>query len=164
MSGRAPTRIGPATPDPPAGPPVAACVIAAGLAAAGLLTGCGTPNQRVIRVTSDPPGARVWLNDTEIGVTPAEAAFRFHGVYDVRLRLEGYEPVREGRQTPAPVWEWPGLDLVAYALPGAFRNMVEWHFELEPAKERTMSRRELDRDLLDNALGLRARAENPDDR
>jgi len=56
------------------------------LIAAAALVGCGTANQRVIRVTSDPPGARVWLNDTEIGVTPAEAAARFPGASDGRLR------------------------------------------------------------------------------
>ena len=138
--------------------PHAACAC---LIAVAPLIGCGTANQRVIRVTSDPPGARVWLNDTEIGITPAEAAFRFHGVYDVRLRLDGHEPVREGRQARAPVWEWPGLDLVAFALPQTFRNTIEWHFDLEPVKERTMSEGELDRELLDNALGLRTSAQNP---
>lgn len=101
------------------------------ISAVCLLGGLGGCLERTIRVTSDPPGALVWLNDVEIGRTPAEARFKFYGTYDVRLELAGYEPVHEGREAVAPLHEYPGPDVIASAWPGRIRNTVEWHFELE---------------------------------
>lgn len=107
------------------------CLVRAGLAGATLLlAGC---LERTIRVTSDPPGALVWLNDTEIGRTPAEARFKFYGVYDVRLELAGYEPVHEGREAVAPFYEYPGPDAIASAIPARIHNVVQWHFDLTPS-------------------------------
>lgn len=118
--------------------------------------------QRRIRVTSEPPGAVVWLNDTEIGRTPAEAEFTFYGSYDVRLELEGYAPVHEARRTPAPFYEYPGPDLIAEILPHTFENIVAWHFDLEPTPERTAPPEELEADLLGRARELRGRTESGD--
>ncbi len=56
------------------------------LAAAAGLTGCV---ERTITVTSDPSGALVYLNDTEIGRTPVTVPFTFYGTYDVRLEHDG---------------------------------------------------------------------------
>ncbi len=51
-----------------------------------LCTGC---IERLITVSSQPPGALVYLNDEEVGRTPVTVPFRFYGVYDVRLEHEG---------------------------------------------------------------------------
>ena len=59
--------------------------------------GCGR-QERVIEITSEPAGAVVWLNDRELGRTPVQTEFLFFGVYDVRLALEGYEPVVTSRE------------------------------------------------------------------
>ncbi|MEM0983155.1 MAG: PEGA domain-containing protein [Planctomycetota bacterium] len=130
------------------------------LLALSLLAACSQPNQRIIRVTSEPPGARVWLNDSEIGVTPAEATFEYYGVYDVRLRLDGYEPIRTGKKAYAPIREYPGIDLIADLSPISFEHVTEWHFDLEPMRERTQPLERLERELLVNALGLRERTQN----
>ena len=53
----------------------------------GCLTGAGCV-QRMIKITSDPPGALVRLNDEEVGRTPVTVPFTFYGVYDVRLHRE----------------------------------------------------------------------------
>ncbi len=55
------------------------------LAAVCMLGGCV---ERLITVKSKPAGAIVYLNDEEIGRTPATVPFRFYGVYDVRLEAE----------------------------------------------------------------------------
>jgi hypothetical protein len=103
------------------------------LALVGLaLTACG-PAQRRIIVTSEPTGARVHLNDIDVGVTPVEVDFTFFGVYAVRLRKDGYEPLVTSREAEAPVHEWPGIDLIALAIPGQEVTELRWHFELEPA-------------------------------
>lgn len=125
-----------------------------------MLPGC---LQRRIRVTSEPPGAIVWVNDTEIGRTPAETTFTFYGDYDVRLELDGFEPVHEMRRAKAPLYEYPGPDLIAAALPIRFRNVVQWHFVLEPALEKTLSPDELESSLIERARRARRQAEGSAD-
>lgn len=104
-------------------------------AAAGsvaVLSGC---LERTISVTTEPPGALVWINDVEVGRTPLESDFTFYGVFDVRIRREGYEPILTTVKANAPVQEWPGIDLVAEALPVRFNNVVRWHWVLTPVAE-----------------------------
>ncbi|GAB4548040.1 MAG: hypothetical protein Tsb0013_08300 [Phycisphaerales bacterium] len=99
--------------------------------AALMLVGCGTQSRRII-VTSEPSGARVHLNDVDVGVTPVEVDFTYFGVYDVRLRKDGYEPVWESMDAEAPLHEWPGIDLIAMAIPGDEITELRWHFVLAP--------------------------------
>ncbi|MBX3322509.1 MAG: PEGA domain-containing protein [Phycisphaeraceae bacterium] len=121
-----------------------------------VLTGC---IQRRIVVTSDPPGAIVWLNDTEIGRTPAETAFTYYGRYDVRLELPGYQSLHTSRRTRAPFHEYPGPDLVATVIPHRFSTVIEWHFELEPFPESVVDAAEFERGVIDRARALRAQTE-----
>ena len=109
---------------------------------------------RKIRVTAEPPGATVWLNDVEIGRTPAEADFTFYGRYDIRLEKDGYEPLTTSRKAGAPFWQWPGPDLIAEAIPLRFDDVVEWHFELAPALETTTDPATLDAELIERARRL----------
>ncbi|MEM9166765.1 MAG: PEGA domain-containing protein [Planctomycetota bacterium] len=94
-----------------------------------LLTGC---LERTITITSEPPGALVHLNDVELGRTPVTTEFRYFGVYDVRLAREGYEPVATARETGVPIWEYPGIDLLAILAPWRVQTSIEWEFALQP--------------------------------
>ena len=118
------------------------------------MTGCV---ERRIRVTSSPAGARVWINDQQVGTTPVETRFTFYGGYDVRVELPGYESINELRQAKAPLYEYPGPDLVATALPFDFKPMVEWHFDLEQVEEATDPEGARE-NLLDRAAKLRQQA------
>lgn len=93
------------------------------------LTGC---LHRRIFVTSDPPGATVYLNDVEVGRTPVEVDFTYFGVYDVRLRKPGYEPITTSEKASAPVYEWPGIDLLAEAIPADITTEIRWSYTLTP--------------------------------
>lgn len=88
--------------------------------------------ERTITVTSEPPGAIVTLNDVQIGRTPVTTEFRYFGVYDVRLRKDGYEPLVTSRETTTPLWEYPGIDILAILAPWRVKTSIEWDFELEP--------------------------------
>ena len=134
-----------------------ATIRSAALCAAGLLTLTGCVDRK-IRVTSEPSGARVWLNDIEIGSTPTEADFKFYGRYDVRLEKPGYEPLWLDKKAYAPVWQWPGLDIAAEMLPTRLDDVVEWHFELEPTLESTTDPDTLRAGLLERAGALREQA------
>ncbi len=94
-----------------------------------LLGGC---LERTVKVTSEPPGAVVWVNNVEVGRTPVETGFTFYGKYDVRLRREGYEPVAVVQDVNAPFYEYPPVDLLAEAIPVTIRTRREWHYELSP--------------------------------
>jgi hypothetical protein len=89
--------------------------------------------RRTISVTTTPPGAIVFLNDREIGRTPCDVEFLHYGVYDLRLRLEGYEPVVGSGRADAPVWDFIGADFFAELVPARLESRVEWHFDLEPS-------------------------------
>jgi hypothetical protein len=88
--------------------------------------------RRVIDITSDPPGARVWVNDREAGRTPCTIEFTHYGRYDVRLRREGFEPVVGFGDADAPVWDFVGCDLVSEVIPARFESRVRWHFTMIP--------------------------------
>lgn len=130
-------------------PATALCLLAA-LAAPGCL-------ERKISITSEPPGALVWVNDVEVGRTPAETDFVFYGDYDVRVRLEGYEPIRTHMKARAPWYECPPFDLVATAIPARIENVVRWHFVLEKPAGAGQEPEKTEQDLLDRAREMRER-------
>jgi hypothetical protein len=96
------------------------------------LAGCV---ERRMVITSEPQGALVTLNDVEVGETPCEVDFTYFGVYDVRLKKEGFEPLATKAEAKAPFHEWPVVDLVALAVPVKKSTKIEWHFVLEAATE-----------------------------
>lgn len=102
--------------------------------AAALLGGCV---QRRIVITTEPTDALVYLNDVEVGRTPLEVDFTYYGVYDLRIRKQGYEPLVTSREAKAPFYEWPGIDLVALAIPVRKETVIRWHFDLEPESQDT---------------------------
>ncbi len=133
--------------------PILACITSA-FACAGCL-------ERRLHVTSDPPGATVWANDVELGVTPLDAEFTFYGDYDVRVWLDGHEPIVTRMRAVQPLHEYPPFDLVATVIPARFEHVVRWHFTLSPTPEATMPREQLEQELLDRARDLRSRATDP---
>lgn len=122
-------------------------LVAAALAAAAALPGC---TRRTIEVTSTPPGAVVWLNDQQVGRTPVAVDFTHFGNYDVRLKLDGYEPISTNRRAAAPLHEVPPIDLPASALP--IHHRVVWHFDLVAATPPAPAA------LIDRAAALRRQA------
>ncbi|MEO0511542.1 MAG: PEGA domain-containing protein [Planctomycetota bacterium] len=127
------------------------------VAAVAALPGC---LRRKIRITSDPPGAVVFLNQRPIGVTPAEAAFTFYGRYDVRLEAGGHEPLKTARTAHAPPWEWPVIDLAFELVPFPVEHTVAWHFELEPTPPRgSAAIRAREEALLEDADEIRSLTE-----
>lgn len=127
------------------------------LLAAALLPACV---KRTISITSEPPGALVYLNDVELGRTPVDADFTFFGTYDVRLNLDGYEPLVTKKDAVAPFYEYPGPDLIAEAMPFNIHTHLKWHFTLEPTPESQLSREEMEAQLIARANELRTRLRN----
>ncbi len=123
-----------------------------------LAAGAGCVERRM-HLTSDPSGARVYLNDRDVGVTPCEVDFTWFGVYDVRLTKPGYEPLITTREAEAPLHEVPPFDLAALLLPGTKRTHIEWHFELEPVHDDPGALLERARELRERTKAERDEAE-----
>lgn len=105
--------------------------------------------RRTIRITTEPPGALVWLNHREIGRTPVEAEFTHYGTYDLLIKKKGWEPLIGAMPTGFRIRGTPGVDLMLEVLPIRTHDLVEWHIQLVPR----------DRDhaaLLNRAAELRA--------
>jgi hypothetical protein len=116
---------------------------------------CAGCVSRSIVIDSDPPGAQVWLNDVPLGRTPVESDFKFYGTYDVRLQLEGYEPLITSAEAKAPLYEQPGIDLLAAPFP--LRNRVAWNFKLTPLPE-VSDRKGTEQAAIERAKQLRQRS------
>lgn len=123
-----------------------------------VLPGCLT---RRITVTSNPAGATVWLNDAEVGRTPLSTDFTYYGDYDVRVKLEGYEPINQRMTAQAPLHEIPPFDLMAEAMPTKIDHEVKWHFDLVPSLESSMPREQYEKELLERATDLSTKVERP---
>lgn len=94
-------------------------------------TGCV---QRTLTVRTDPPGALVYLNDQEIGRTPVTRNFTWYGVYDLEIRLEGYESIKSTAPVIAPWWQWVPFDFFAEAF--MVTDKQELFYTLRPPSAR----------------------------
>ena len=96
-----------------------------------LTTGCVT---RRVLITSDPPGAIVYRNGVYLGPTPVEESFVYYGKYRYRLVKDGFEPLDETQDIPAPWYELPGIDFLSETLyPFTVRDIRPLHYKLQPA-------------------------------
>ena len=122
------------------------------LALCGAATGCRT--ERVIRVTSDPPGARIRLDDTEVGTTPARIEFDHYGVRRITLYKEGYHTHSEQIELDPPWYSRFPLDLVSeILLPFGWKDKRRYHVALEAGEERM--KQPLLRSVIERAAFLR---------
>ena len=95
-----------------------------------LLAGCV---ERRLTINTEPQGARVILNDQEIGVSPVTVPFNWYGDYWVRLSKDGYEALDTHRQLKSPLHDRFPFDFVAEVLyPGQIVDAYEWTFALAP--------------------------------
>jgi hypothetical protein len=89
--------------------------------------------ERTMQVTTNPPGALVYMNNQEVGRTPLRRDFTWYGNYDVQVRAEGYETLDTNTWVTAPWWQWPPFDLVAELLPIRLKDERRVSYALEPA-------------------------------
>ena len=111
-------------------------VVAALMVGAALCTGCTGRVARTITIETIPPGAVVWLNDNEVGRTPVTAPFTWYGVYNIRMELDGYEPLVINERVAAPWYQWMPVDLAfETVVPGTRYDRHRFGpYELSPAK------------------------------
>jgi hypothetical protein len=99
------------------------------LAAAACSQGC---LEREMTITSQPPGALVYVSDVEVGRTPVTRPFTWYGDYDIILRMERYKTLSTHAQINPPPQEIPPLDLLCEIAPWTIRDRRYLDFKLEP--------------------------------
>jgi hypothetical protein len=98
-----------------------------------LLLGASGCVQRRFTVRTNPPGAVLYVDDNEIGVTPASHDFVYYGVRKIRLVKDGYETLTVLQPIPAPWYQFIGLDFITENLiPGEIRDERVLDFQMQP--------------------------------
>lgn len=93
-------------------------------------TGCV---ERRLTVRTDPPGARVYIDDYEIGTSPCSTHFTYYGTRKIRLVKDGFRTKTIYQPIPPPWYQIPPLDFVAENLvPGTIRDQRTLMYQLEP--------------------------------
>jgi len=100
----------------------------AGLLVATLLTaGCV---ERRMTVRTNPPGAVVYVDHKEVGVSPASYHFVHYGTSQIRLVKDGYQTKTVVYKITPPVYQWFMIDLLAELAPFQIKDEHEITFEL----------------------------------
>lgn len=84
-------------------------VVVAALCLCAVQTGC---LRRRLTIRSNPPGARVFVDNYEIGRTPCSTDFIYYGTRQIRLVKDGYETLTVQQPIPAPWYDIPPIDFV----------------------------------------------------
>ncbi len=93
-------------------------------------SGCVT---RRMTVRSNVPGAQVYVDNYEIGRTPASTDFTYYGRRNIRLVKDGFETLTVEQPVQPPWYQWPGLDFVFENVwPLEIRDERQFAFELKP--------------------------------
>jgi hypothetical protein len=107
-----------------------------------LLAGAsGCRAQRELVINSDPPGARIRLDDVLLAEkTPAHIPFKDYGVRRVTLYLDGYVTYSEAVEVKPPWYGYFPLDFVSEILiPVGWRDRHRLRVKLEPGDTRVES-------------------------
>jgi len=91
--------------------------------------------RRRFTVRTNPPGAVLYVDNQEIGVTPVATKFTYYGTREIRLEKDGYEPVVQLHQFRTPWYQYPPLDFISENLvPWEIRDQRELDFEMVPLR------------------------------
>ena len=89
--------------------------------------------RRRLTIRTNPPGALVYVDDQEIGVTPVSTGFTYYGTRKFTVMRDGYETVTEKVTFSPPWYQFPPLDFIAENLwPHEVRDEREVQFDLVP--------------------------------
>jgi hypothetical protein len=114
----------------PAGRTSAAKLAVTAACVAACLAGCVT---RRMTVRTNVPGAQVYVDNYEIGRTPASTDFTYYGTRNIRVVKDGFETLTVQQPVTAPWYQIPGLDFVAENVwPFEIRDERQYSYDLQP--------------------------------
>ena len=93
----------------------------------------GCVERRMI-VRTNPPGALLYVDDYEVGITPCATSFIYYGTRKIRLVKDGYETLVINQPIPAPWYEYFPADFVAEnVVPAHIRDIRVLTYDMHPA-------------------------------
>lgn len=90
--------------------------------------------RRMATVTTDPPGADLYVNGVYRGKTPVEVPYDWNWFYDYRLEKKGYEALCVRERFYAPGKHVVPLDFGAQVAPVKSREAQWRHYVLKPER------------------------------
>jgi hypothetical protein len=103
------------------------------MAAVVVLATAGGCVERRMTIRSNPPGALVYVDDYEIGITPVSTSFIYYGQRRIRLVKDGYETLTLIQPIPPPWYEIVGIDFLSENLvPGKIHDERVFEYNLQP--------------------------------
>ena len=87
--------------------------------------GCVT---RRLTIISDPPGATVYVDNEEVGITPCSVSYIYYGTRQITLIKDGYETRTVLQEMPAPWYEYFPIEFVS-------ENLIPWELRDERTVE-----------------------------
>lgn len=102
------------------------------LGAALAVLGCV---ERRMTVRSNPPGALVYIDREEVGVTPVSRSFVHYGTRRIKLVKEGYETLEVKQRVWEPVYDFILWELITEVMPYRFRDEREFSYEMKKREE-----------------------------
>lgn len=91
--------------------------------------------KRNLHIKSNPPGATVYFNEREIGVTPLDYDFIHYAVHKVELKKDGYQRIAALENIKPPLYLWLPFDLILELIPYTFWDRKELTYTLTPSSE-----------------------------
>lgn len=89
--------------------------------------------RRRLNVNSNPPGALVYVDNQQVGITPCSVDFIYYGTREIRLIKPGFETLTVNQPIPTPWYEILGLDFVSENLvPTKIRDNRTVSYNLAP--------------------------------
>ena len=127
----------------------------ASLLALAILASCQTGCvRRRMTVRSNPPGAKVYVDDVEIGTTPVSTNFTYYASRKITLIKDGYRTETTYHRMLPPWYELPGVDFFSENLyPRELRDERVVDFQLVPQENVPLG------ELLNRAEALRDSAQ-----
>ncbi len=108
------------------------------VAVVSMQTGCVL---RRMTIMSDPPGARVFVNNVEVGTTPCDVPSNLYidnGNYKFTLFKDGFEPLEVLQPVPAKTYQYFGIDLFSEVLsPHTYNDRRIFSYQLQPMREKS---------------------------
>ena len=88
---------------------------------------------RRFTVRTNPPGARLYVDDYEIGTTPVSHDFVYYGTRKIRLVKDGFETLTILQPMPTPWYDLPGIDFFTENLvPYEFKDHRVLDYQMQP--------------------------------
>lgn len=95
-----------------------------------LLTGCV---ERKFVIDSNPRGAKVFVNNVEIGTTPVDYPFLYYGTYNITLEMQGFQTETFQQRVAPPWYAYPPADFITeHVIPSKIRDIRRLNYDLRP--------------------------------